>query len=66
MAMACVDYKKAYDMVPHSWIVECLEIFGIANNFREFLKDIMQSWGTELMSCGHVLSTVKIKRGIFQ
>ena len=26
LAMAWVDYKKAYDMVPHSWIVECLQL----------------------------------------
>ena len=28
--MAWIDYRKAYDMVPHSWIGECLEQFGIA------------------------------------
>ena len=22
LTMACIDYKKAYDMVPHSWIME--------------------------------------------
>ena len=53
-------------MVPHSWVVECLEMFGIAKNVREFLKNSMQSWRTELTSCGHVLGTVKIKRCIFQ
>ena len=26
--MVCIDHKKAYDMVPHSWIKECLELFG--------------------------------------
>ena len=25
LAMAWIDYKKAYDMVPHSWIIECLD-----------------------------------------
>ena len=25
LAMAWVDYKKAYDMVPHSWIVQSLK-----------------------------------------
>ena len=29
LAMAWVDYRKAYDLVPHSWIIECLEMFGI-------------------------------------
>ena len=23
LAMTSIDYKKAYDMVPHSWIIEC-------------------------------------------
>ena len=35
LAMAWVDFKKAYGMVPHSWISECLEMFGIANNVRK-------------------------------
>ena len=26
LAMVLVDYKKANDMVPHSWIVECLKM----------------------------------------
>ena len=26
------DYKKAYDMVPHTCICECLELFGVAEN----------------------------------
>ena len=30
--MACIDYKKAYDIVPHGWISECLVMFGVANN----------------------------------
>ena len=30
LAMAWIDYEKAYDMVPHSWIKEWLELFGVA------------------------------------
>ena len=30
LVMICIDYKKAYDMVPHLWIKECLELFGVA------------------------------------
>ena len=25
LAMALIDYKKAYDMVPQSWIMKCLK-----------------------------------------
>ena len=30
LAMAWIDYKKAYDMVPHSWILEALDMFKVA------------------------------------
>ena len=40
--MACIDYKKAYDMVPHSWISECLEMCGIANKVQDFLNEDME------------------------
>ena len=37
LAMAWIDYKKAYDMVPHSWIIECLYLFGVAENIKTLL-----------------------------
>ena len=66
MAMAWVDYRKAYDMVPHSWIIECMKLFGVANNVSDFIKGSMEKWKTELTSSGQVLGEVDIKRGIFQ
>ena len=41
--MAWIDYKKSYDMVPRSWIIECLEMLGIANNVQDFLNNSMKS-----------------------
>ena len=32
LAMAWVDYKKAFDMVPHSWIIESLKMAQVAGN----------------------------------
>ena len=66
LAMAWVDYKKAYDMVPHSWMIECLQLANIAENIIDFLKRSMVRWKTELTSHGEILGTVNIKRGIFQ
>ena len=37
LVMAWIDYKKAYDMVPHSWIIECLDYFGVAENIKSLL-----------------------------
>ena len=28
LAMGWIDYRKAFDMMPHSWILECLNILG--------------------------------------
>ena len=60
LAMAWIDYWKAYDMVPHSWIIECLEMFGIDENVKKFLTDSMQTWTTELTSLGERLGVMHI------
>ena len=64
-AMAWIDYRKAYDMVPHSWIIECLELFGKAENVKKFLIDSMQTWKVELTLPGERLGVIHIRRGIF-
>ena len=66
LAMAWVDYRKAYDLVPHSWILECLELAGISENIKNFIDNTMKKWTTELTSCGEFLGKVSINRGIFQ
>ena len=35
--MCRMDYRKAYDMV-HSWIMECLIMFKIANNVQNLFQ----------------------------
>ena len=66
LAMAWIDYKKAFDMVPHSWILECLELCGIAENVRKFMWNSMRSWKLELTSSGESLGDVHIQRETFQ
>ena len=66
LAMAWIDYKKAYDFVPHSWIIECLDMLGIAENVRTFLENSMKNWKLRLVSNGLDLCDIDINRGIFQ
>ena len=66
LGMAWIDYKKAYDMVPHSWILESLELARVAKNVVEFISRSMKGWNVELMSCGEFLGKVNIRRAIFQ
>ena len=44
LAMVWIDYRRAYDFVPHSWILECLDTLGIADNVRGFLEKSMKKW----------------------
>ena len=43
LAMAWIDYRKAYDMVPHSWILETLELTGRAPNIQRLVRESMQN-----------------------
>ena len=42
LAMAWIYYKKVYDMVPHSWIIECLDLFEVAENIKSLLVNSME------------------------
>ena len=66
VAMAWVDYKKAYDMIPHSWLEKSFRPFGIASNVSNLMVNSMKRWKTELTFGGKSLGAGKIKRGIFQ
>ena len=66
LAVGWIDYKKAYDMVPHTWLKEAVELVGIAENVKRVLFSSMERWKTILTSNNEVLGEVNIRRGIFQ
>ena len=41
--------RERPDMVPHSWIIECLEFLQIADNIKQFLRRSMTKWQIELL-----------------
>ncbi|CAH2106131.1 unnamed protein product [Euphydryas editha] len=65
-----IDYKKAYDSVPHSWLVQVLEIYKIHPKLITFLETIMTTWTTrlKLTTTTETIETepIRIQRGIFQ
>ena len=61
LAMAWIDYNKAYDIVPH-----CLKMYKTLDQVVQFIEKIMQTWRAELTAGGKSLVHVKIQRGIFQ
>jgi len=34
--IAWIGYRKAFDTVPHSWIVKSVELMGLNNNIWKF------------------------------
>ena len=38
LSMAWIDYKKAYDMVPHSWIINSLKMYKISHETINFIE----------------------------
>jgi len=42
--MAWTDYQKAFDRMPHSWIIKSLEIMGINTKVISFTKKVMGYW----------------------
>jgi hypothetical protein len=65
-----MDYQKAFDRVPHNWIIKSLEITGINNKIIAFTKKVMSHWRT----CMHLYTENKLREtedieiqcGIFQ
>ena len=53
-------------MVPNSWIIESLDLFGVAENINSLLVNSMEKWKVMLCSGNSELGEAEIKRGIFQ
>jgi len=48
LCMTWIDYQKAFDRVPHSWIIKSLELIGINNKVISFTKKVMNYWRTRM------------------
>ena len=66
LAMTWIDYKKAYDMVPQSWIINCLKMYKISHEVISFIEKTMKTLREELTAGGRSLAEAKIQRSIFQ
>lgn len=67
---AYVDYQKAFDSVPHSWLIEILKLYKINPILTGFLEYAMTQWKTNIiLRSGKTTlnaGSVPIRRGIFQ
>ena len=56
--MGWINYQKGYDMVPYLWIIERLDLFGIAGNIKNLLVYSMDKWKVMLCSGNSELGEV--------
>lgn len=65
-----IDYRKAFDSVPHSWLLQVLYYYRIHPTIITFLQVSMQNWQTRLRinQGADSISTdpIRIETGIFQ
>lgn len=40
-----IDYQKAFHSVPHSWLIQIIEIYNINSKIIDFLRNIMPHSG---------------------
>ena len=70
LSTALIDYKKAFDSVPYSWILKCLQMYKIHPVLITFIEESMSQWKTNmtLVCKAGVLEIgpIRIKRGVFQ
>lgn len=70
ISVAWIDYRKAFDSVPHSWLLEVLKIHGIHEKLINLLQSLMKTWRTSLLiRDGDEMKEsgcIRINRGVFQ
>ena len=65
-----LDYQKAFDSVPHEWLIKALELAKIPERIKTPIKTLMKKWSTN----GNIQSGVtfiesqpiQYLRGMFQ
>lgn len=66
LSIAYIDYSKAYDSVPHSWLKEVLKLYKIDARIINLIEHLMKQWRTSVTLENENIGVIPIRRGIFQ
>ena len=65
-----LDYRTAFDSVPHYWIIKVLQLAKVPKNLVESIKRLTKQWATILNLCREDQSLtsdeIHYAKGIFQ
>ena len=69
LSIAWIDYQKAFDDVPHSWVEKSIELVGVNSKIVRICKLSVEKWNTRLIlkTKQEVMQSqpIQIRRGIF-
>ena len=70
LSVAWIDFRMAFNVVPHTWSTVCLEMFQAPEIVRRGLAKVMGKWVTNLeIRCegsGTIRHLVRFRRGLYQ
>lgn len=70
LSMAYIDYQKAYDSMPHAYLLDILKLYKFSKNIITFFEYASKHWNTTLCvshgSNSQRSGKINIVRGIFQ
>lgn len=65
-----LDYKKAFDSVPHQWLIRSLELAKVPDKIVNIVRKLNKIWSTQVHLQGEtnqiITDTIHYKKGIFQ
>ena len=65
-----LDYQKAFDLVPHKWLIESLKLDKLPPLIVTAIDTLTKSWATNIHISGENVSftsnLIEYKNGIFQ
>lgn len=65
LSMAYIDYRKAFDSIPHNWLIKTMEIYKVHPDIIQSISHLMARWGTQILS-NDMKIHIPIRRGIYQ
>jgi hypothetical protein len=69
LSITRIDYQKAFDSIPHSWVEKSIGLVGVNRKTGGFCKLFMEKWNIRLFSKTKqdvmLSEPIQIRRGIF-
>ena len=64
--MMWFDYKKAFDSVPHDWIIKAMQLAKVPHEIIRTVMNLMELWSTQLSLNDITTNIIKYLCGILQ